>query len=32
MESPTGIAITRPPGITAGLTAAYFWIILGLRS
>ncbi|MDW0181180.1 MAG: hypothetical protein QOK78_09965, partial [Nitrososphaeraceae archaeon] len=28
MESPTGIAIRRPPGIIAGLTAA--WAIFGL--
>ena len=28
MESPTGITIKRPPGITAGLTAA--WAIFGL--
>ncbi len=28
MESPTGIAIKRPPGIIAGLTAA--WAIFGL--
>jgi hypothetical protein len=28
MESPAGIAIKRPPGITAGLTAA--WAIFGL--
>ena len=28
MDSPTGIAIRRPPGIIAGLTAA--WAIFGL--